>query len=33
MRNKRKLSDDAADGITAIALVARVVVYWLETMA
>lgn len=35
MSHKRKLSDDAADGIAAIlliALVVSVVVYWLEVM-
>ncbi len=34
MANKSKLSDDAADGIAAIAIIALVVaivVYWLET--
>jgi len=35
MHSKRKLSDDAVDGIAAIviiSLVVSVVVYWLETM-
>ncbi len=35
MSNKKRLSDDAADGIAAIvliSLVVGVVVYWLETM-
>jgi hypothetical protein len=35
MSSKRKLSDDAVDGIAAIviiSLVVGVVVYWLETM-